>query len=250
MELQAGRRGQTPLFLVQPIGGTVYTYLPLAKRLGADIPVHAFRASGLEPGEVLYRDVPEMARTYVDELLAFQPQGPFWLGGHSSGGVIAYEMAAELLRRGHAVAGVIQIDTVTVDDSRRLNVRSVGDVLRLIDAFQEISPRAAEGLRTAMELDTRLRDVVLATNEAIAAYAPGRHAVPLVHLRATERDTVLDSHAAAWWTALTTASFQIHDVQGNHFSVMEEPYVVEVARLIQAQLASGREGEHDERDAG
>ncbi|RUO90569.1 amino acid adenylation domain-containing protein [Corallococcus sp. AB018] len=250
MELQEGRRGRTPLFLVQPIGGTVYTYLPLAKQLGADTPVHAFRASGLEPGEVLYRDVSAMARAYVDELLTFQPQGPFWLGGHSSGGVIAYEMAAELLKRGHSVAGVIQIDTVTVDDSHRLNIRSVGDVLRLIDAFQEISPRAADGLRTAMELDTRLRDVVLATNEAIAAYAPGRHAVPLVYLRATERDSVLDSHAAAWWKALTTASFQSHDVRGNHFTVMEEPHVAEVARLIREQLTAGRGGERDDLDAG
>ncbi|WP_375743171.1 amino acid adenylation domain-containing protein [Corallococcus interemptor] len=250
MVLQAGRRGRAPLFLVQPIGGTVYTYLPLAKQLGADTPVHAFRASGLEPGEVLYRDVPAMARAYVDELLAFQPQGPYWLGGHSSGGVIAYEMAAELLKRGHSVAGVIQIDTVTVEDSRRLNVRSVGDVLRLIDAFQEISPRAADGLRAAMELDTRLRDVVLATNEAIAAYAPGRHAVPLMYLRATERDPVLDSHAAAWWKALTTAAFQSHDVRGNHFTVMEEPHVAEVARLIREQLTAGRGGERDDLDAG
>ncbi|RKH62902.1 amino acid adenylation domain-containing protein [Corallococcus interemptor] len=245
MVLQEGRRGRTPLFLVQPIGGTVYTYLPLAKQLGADTPVHAFRASGLEPGEVLYRDVPAMARAYVDELLAFQPHGPFWLGGHSSGGVIAYQMAAELLERGHAVAGVIQIDTVTVDDSRRLGIRSVGDVLQLIGAFQEISPRAAEGLRTAMEHDSRLRDVVLATNEAIAAYVPGRHAVPLVYLRSTERDAVLDSHAEAWWEALTAASFQFHDVAGNHFTVMEEPHVAEVARIIREQLSPAMEGERD-----
>ncbi|RKH73007.1 non-ribosomal peptide synthetase/type I polyketide synthase [Corallococcus aberystwythensis] len=240
MELQAGQRGRTPLILVQPIGGTVYTYLPLAKRLGVDTPVHAFRASGLEPGEVPHRDVPAMARAYVDELLAFQPQGPFWLGGHSSGGVIAYEMAAVLLERGHSVAGVIQIDTVTVDDSRRLGIRSVGDVLQLLEAFRDISPRAAEGLRTAMELDTRLRDVVLATNEAIAAYAPGRYAVPLVYLRATERDTVLDSNAADWWKAMTTASFQAHDVRGNHFTVMEEPFLAEVARIIQDHLTEGR----------
>ena len=67
MALQEGRRGRTPLFLVQPIGGTVYTYLPLAKQLGADTPVHAFRASGLEPGEVLYRDVPRWrARTWTN----------------------------------------------------------------------------------------------------------------------------------------------------------------------------------------
>ena len=102
-----------------------------------------------------------------------------------------------------------------------------------------------------MELDTRLRDVVLATNEAIAAYAPGRHAVPLVYLRATERDTVLDSHAAAWWRALTTASFQSHDVRGNHFTVMEEPFVAEVARIIRELPDSGKgSAERDDLDAG
>ncbi|TSC22976.1 non-ribosomal peptide synthetase/type I polyketide synthase [Corallococcus sp. Z5C101001] len=250
IRLQEGRPERTPLFLVQPIGGTVYTYLPLTRRLGADRPVHAFRASGLEPGERLYRDVPEMARQYVDELLEFQPQGPFWLGGHSSGGVIAYEMAGILLERGHAVAGVIQIDTVTVDDSRRLGIRSVGDVLQLIDAFREISPRAAEGLRAAMEVDTRLRDVVLATNEAIAAYSPGRHAVPLVYLRATERDAVLDGHAEAWWKALTTASFRAHEVRGNHFTVMEEPFVAEVARILRDCLSGEKGAGDDDADAG
>ncbi|RKH46569.1 non-ribosomal peptide synthetase/type I polyketide synthase [Corallococcus sicarius] len=246
MQLQDGRPDQTPLFLVQPIGGTVYTYLPLTRQLGPSRPVHAFRASGLEPGEVLYRDVPSMARRYVDELLEFQPQGPYWLGGHSSGGVVAYEMGAVLLERGHRVAGVIQIDTVTVDDSRRLGIKTVGDVLQLIDAFRRISPLVAEGLRAAMETDPRLRDVVLATNEALASYLPGRHAVPLVYLRGQERDTVLDVHAEAWWRALTTGSFQFHEVPGNHFSVMEPPFVTEVARIIEDCLTAGKGARRDE----
>ncbi|RYZ40917.1 MAG: amino acid adenylation domain-containing protein [Myxococcaceae bacterium] len=250
MRLQEGRPGQAPLFFVQPIGGTVFTYMPLTRRLGPARPVYAFRASGLEPGEVLFRDVPAMARRYVDELLASHPKGPYWLGGHSSGGVIAYEMAAVLLERGHEVSGVIQIDTVTVDDSRRLGIRSVGDVLELIDAFREISPRAAEGLKTAMELDFRLRDVVLATNEAIAAYTPGRHPVPLVYLRALERDTVLDGHAEQWWSALTTARFQFHAVPGNHFSVMEAPFVRQVARLIEDCLTAGKEERGNDHDLG
>ncbi|RKG94358.1 acyltransferase domain-containing protein [Corallococcus sp. CA053C] len=240
MQLQDGRPDQAPLFLVQPIGGTVYTYLPLTRQLGPSRPVHAFRASGLEPGEVLYRDVPSMARRFVDELLEFRPHGPYWLGGHSSGGVIAYEMGAVLLERGHDVAGVIQIDTVTVADSRRLGIKSVGDVLQLIDAFRRISPRAAEGLRAAMETDSRLRDVVLATNEALAAYLPGPHPVPLVYLRGRERDTVLDVHAEEWWRALTTGCFQFHEVPGNHFSVMEVPFVTEVARIIENCLTTAK----------
>ena len=76
IRLQEGAPGRAPLVFVQPIGGTVYTYLALARALGAEQPVYAFRAAGLEDGEVPYRDVPAMAGRYVEELLDLQPEGP------------------------------------------------------------------------------------------------------------------------------------------------------------------------------
>ncbi|SFF19357.1 amino acid adenylation domain-containing protein [Nannocystis exedens] len=236
IRLQDGAPGHTPLILVQPIGGTVYTYMALARELGAERPVFAFRAFGLEDGEVPFDSVPEMARRYVEELLEFQPEGPYLLGGHSSGGVIAYEIAGQLLARGHAVERVVQVDTVTVEQSHRLGVRDMHDAIRLVESFKAISSDLASSLLVAMRSDPRLGAVILATNKALAHYQPARHPVSLVYLRASERDSVLDPHADAWWRAQTAGGFEAHDVPGDHFSVMEDPHVAAVARVLRDRL--------------
>ncbi|WP_434426405.1 alpha/beta fold hydrolase [Nannocystis pusilla] len=202
--------------------------------------MYAFRALGLEDGEVPDDSVPEMARRYVEELLGFQPEGPYLLGGHSSGGVIAYEIAGQLLARGHVVERVIQVDTVTVEQSHRLGVRNMHDAVRLVESFEDVSSELAGSLLVAMRSDPRLGEVILATNKALALYHPARHAVPLVYLRASERDPVLDPHADAWWRAQTAGGFEVHDVPGNHFSVMEDPHVAAVARVLRERLDARR----------
>src|SRR5205085_607626 len=40
---------------------------------------------------------------------AFQPEGPYRLGGHCLGGLIAFEMAQQMRRRGQEVACVVMI---------------------------------------------------------------------------------------------------------------------------------------------
>jgi thioesterase domain-containing protein len=105
--------GATPIFLVQPLGGTSFTYRALAEELGSDQPAYAFRAAGLEPGETPYDNVTEMTARYVTKLLARQAVGPHIIGGHSSGGVIAYEIARQLIDRGLEPPLLIFIDTVS-----------------------------------------------------------------------------------------------------------------------------------------
>ena len=40
--------------------------------------------------------VEDMAARYVREIRLLQPEGPYFLGGHCLGGVIAFEMAQQL----------------------------------------------------------------------------------------------------------------------------------------------------------
>jgi thioesterase domain-containing protein len=55
--------------------------------------------------------VEEMASYYISEIRRIQPHGPYFLGGYCLGGIIAFEMAQQLLRRGDQVAIVAQIST-------------------------------------------------------------------------------------------------------------------------------------------
>ena len=51
-----------------------------------------------------------VSQHYVDELVKFQPEGPFFLGGHSVGGTIALEMSQQLIARGREVSLLVVFD--------------------------------------------------------------------------------------------------------------------------------------------
>ena len=57
-----------------------------------------------------------------------QPQGPYLLGGFSGGGLIAYEIARQLLARGEKVLAVLMLDT----PAREIPKFSFGDRLSML----------------------------------------------------------------------------------------------------------------------
>jgi len=96
----AGRR--PPLFLVHGVaGGMLDGYARLARHLGPDQPVYAFRSRGLGGGEE-FTSLQAMAADYVRALAEFAP-GPYRLGGFCFGGNVAFEMACQLHDAGERV---------------------------------------------------------------------------------------------------------------------------------------------------
>jgi thioesterase domain-containing protein len=66
---------------------------------------------GLHGEQPLYTRIEEMAAYYVESLRAAQPEGPYFLGGWSLGGTVAYEMAQQLTARGQKVSQLLILDT-------------------------------------------------------------------------------------------------------------------------------------------
>ncbi|WP_214318590.1 non-ribosomal peptide synthetase [Nonomuraea sediminis] len=98
---------RTPIFFIHALGGQVFRYHPLARRLGPDQPVYAIAARGLVPGEEPHATLAEMADAYVSDLLEVRPAGPYVLGGFCIGGNIALEVARRLRERGEQVPLVV-----------------------------------------------------------------------------------------------------------------------------------------------
>jgi pyochelin synthetase len=96
-------------FFVHPAGGSVLCYRHLAELQPA--PFHALQAAGLDGEQEPSGSVEEMAARYVAAGRQAQPSGPYVLGGWSSGGVIAFEMARQLEEAGEAVQRVVMLDT-------------------------------------------------------------------------------------------------------------------------------------------
>jgi len=93
----------TPLFMVPGVGGNVLIFARLTKLLGSEQPVFGLQARGLDGKEQPFTSVPEMAAHYVDEIRRVRPRGPYKIAGLCTGGLIAYEIAQQLMRCGETV---------------------------------------------------------------------------------------------------------------------------------------------------
>ncbi|WP_299411528.1 amino acid adenylation domain-containing protein [Acaryochloris sp. IP29b_bin.148] len=109
-----------PLFCIHGGGFNVLIYHDLAKHLGSDYPVYGIQAQGLDGSTVLHGSYEEMAADYIRHLQTVQPEGPYFLSGVSSGGVIALEMAQQLHAQGHKVALVAMFDTSGPDNEGKV----------------------------------------------------------------------------------------------------------------------------------
>ncbi|MHC5825844.1 MAG: thioesterase domain-containing protein, partial [Nostoc sp.] len=100
-----------PFFCMHGAGGGVRDYFNLSRRLGEDYPFYALQdTSSQEEPEIL--SVEKTAARYLQEIRQIQPNGPYLLGGHCYGGVLAFEMAQQLQRQGQTVGLLVVIDTI------------------------------------------------------------------------------------------------------------------------------------------
>ena len=90
-----------PLFCVHNAGGHAFIYQYLATHLQSDRPVYGLQSQGLSGKADL--QIPAMATHYLNQMRTVQPTGPYYLGGHSLGGIIAWEMAQQLNQIGERV---------------------------------------------------------------------------------------------------------------------------------------------------
>jgi amino acid adenylation domain-containing protein/FkbH-like protein len=98
------RGNKPPLFFVHGVGGGMFWgYTNLARSLGLDQPVYALKSRSMD-GQPEFNSIEEMAAQYVADIRAFQPKGPYHIGGYCFGGNVAYEMARQLCSQGEEVA--------------------------------------------------------------------------------------------------------------------------------------------------
>ena len=91
-------------------GGAFYCFT-LAHDLGPDQPFYIldpYRFDGLP----FLPTLEAMAAAYIESMRSIQPEGPYLLGGFCGGGLIAYEMAQQLLKAGQTVDLLLLIEPV------------------------------------------------------------------------------------------------------------------------------------------
>nr|WP_225937950.1 non-ribosomal peptide synthetase [Myxococcus sp. RHSTA-1-4] len=247
-----------PLFLVHPIGGGVLGYSELAQRLGADQPLYALQAPGVDGGGAPLESIEQLATLYIEALRTVQPSGPYHLGGWSFGGTVAHEMARQLQARGEEVALVALIDSSalprTVDLSPSAVTAAFARDIALMAGLElpqpeEVLARMAPGALMDLLLEEAreahilqgvprerleaLRGVFESHRKALARYVPAPHTVPLTLLNAVDS---LPGQGDRGWASLTSGGLALHEVPGNHYTLLRSPHVETLARTLRECL--------------
>ncbi|MEH2200508.1 thioesterase domain-containing protein, partial [Nostoc sp.] len=134
-----------PFFCVPGGAMDVIEFYHLAHYLGSDQPFYGLQPKGLDGELEPHTRIAEMVTCYIEAIQTIQPQGPYFLGGHSFGGYVAFEMAQQLQKQGHEVALLAILDVMAIISNLNKPVNidksDVNDLLyliRLLERFFEV----------------------------------------------------------------------------------------------------------------
>ncbi|TKC90315.1 amino acid adenylation domain-containing protein [Trinickia terrae] len=167
---------QRPLFLTHTLQGYSWYFEHLAAHIDADIPVY-----GLPPlplGTPQPRTLAAIAARFVTIARSIQPAGPYRIAGWSFGGLIAYEIAAQLIEQGAEVEFLGVFDTTLPERSAAVDPHRAA-LLTLysfaLNNFTDFDARTID-FEGAASSDALIAALVRAIEERRAA------GVPLWHL--------------------------------------------------------------------
>src|SRR5579859_4592804 len=107
--LQSGGSKRPFFYLHGDWRGKIFYCHPLARDLGPDQPFYLVDTYDLD-GVPFPPSIEEMAAFHLQQIRSVQPEGPYLLGGFCCGGLLAYEMALQLLAEGQKTDLLLMID--------------------------------------------------------------------------------------------------------------------------------------------
>jgi amino acid adenylation domain-containing protein len=227
-----------PLFLVHQIDGDVIHYRELARQMAGQRPVYGLQAPGVEDRATPLDSIEAMASLYIREIRALQPQGPYAIGGHSSGGLIAFEMAQQLYLAGQGAEPLAMLDAEAAEGERR----SLPDAVRLhiktlwilppphrwAFLWRNLPKWIASVYRRVQRShaspptysDTDSSAVRSAMERAIRAYRPKDYPGLITVFRATDRSVTGSYSRTLGWRRLAKGGIRVIDVPGDHRTLL------------------------------
>jgi thioesterase domain-containing protein/NAD(P)-dependent dehydrogenase (short-subunit alcohol dehydrogenase family) len=247
------RNGARPPFFCIPGGASdVIVFRPLSALLGPDQPFYGLQAQGLDGTKTDAPIIPimELAGYFIKEVRAIQPAGPYYIGGHCFGALLAYEIAQQLHAQGESVALLALLDptaTTSLDlgvfnslgAKARYFLKLYGRMslwekvkfpFRFINYFFRHKVVASQRLEHTIK---RLR--ILHEGYTLRPY-PGRADLFLATDSRHEFDGDADSRLILG--RLAQGGSEIHWVEGNHHTLLKEPQARGLAEKLGQRLQS------------
>ncbi|MDX7989230.1 amino acid adenylation domain-containing protein, partial [Xenorhabdus sp. 12] len=256
-----------PLFLVHETSGDPLVYSPLAALLPPELPVYALQALGIHTLDNPPTSIEALAACHILAMRRVQPQGPYRLAGWSIGGLIAYEIAQQLISQGDVVEFLGMIDSYhhfNTDNNASINTgqpASAGaeakQIEYVIDSLRtqaNINEQDLKKLHQFSELgpvlDFCIEQQWLPANITSGDILLRLHTAEMVTRLGQEYQAAKSNLAIHLYTADELASDDnwrgwqdiagsysaLHPIGGTHFSIMQPPLLNQIVDSITEHL--------------
>jgi oxalate---CoA ligase len=223
-----------PLFLIQP----GYEGARIARHLGEDHPLFGIPIPAAEH-PARQRSIDELASECTRVLRSFRPRGPYALAGWCAYGAIALEMARQLEAQGCQVSFVAMLDVRNFF----LPPLSAGHLAWVrcwmrMRRFVYVARRWPRGLweRHRAALTSGAPAELPETTFALLRHRPQPWAGRMVHIWASDWPRGRYFDPAFGWNHLAPNGFAFHRVPGDHLTMIQEPSVAQVTRILSDEL--------------
>ncbi|KAK2629894.1 hypothetical protein QTJ16_000714 [Diplocarpon rosae] len=248
------------LFLLPDGSGSATSYAPIPDIAASDLLVYGLNCPFMKTPEDFTIGVPAVCQIYMAEIQRRQPHGPYKLGGWSAGGVLAYEMTRQLIRKGETVERLLLIDSPcpvkleALPSSFHRYCDRIGLLGKPGAKIPEwLLPHFASAVRELTNYSDSLGDAkgidVSKMPPTTAIWARDG----IVHLDSDPKPdwdpAVPMPNSMEWLTCdranlgpngwdqlLGAGNIECASTAGNHFSMMREPVTGELAALMKAAL--------------
>ncbi len=251
-----------PFFCVAGVGGNPMNLRHLAAALGSEQPFYGLQFRGVDGKHVPHRRIRDMAQEFLADVKRVQPEGPYYLGGYSAGGLAAYVMARLLHDVGERVGLVVFFDTLNpimqpwslrerleahVDNLRRRGVAYLPNrvVSRLREEVSGLSRSVRARLATHYPFAFRHDAVWAAAEEAIREYRPEPAPFDVLLVRADPGLSAGDGigyrpHESNGWRGFVTGELEIVELACSHSDVVGPQAASLAAAALKRALTAAR----------
>jgi amino acid adenylation domain-containing protein len=213
-----------PFFCVH--GDEANIFIP--RHIGDDQPFYGFFHQGEDGQPIAFKTVKGIADHFIREMRQVRPQGPYFLGGYSFGGIVAFEMACKLVAEGEAVPLVALFDTYSPAESIAMSREEQKLYEPLKQAVMRRLVRYYFDRGRTLPAQLRHFNIIDVYGKAIQGYKPSVYPGKLTLIRTKSSPGAEDMG----WGILADRGVDIMHVSGDHYSLVKEPHV----RLLAHEL--------------
>jgi acyl transferase domain-containing protein/thioesterase domain-containing protein len=225
VKIQAGQSKPPFIFLPGNLGNVFTDLNYLCRHLGQDYPVYGFQDGIGHPSRV-----EDLAAHCIEDIREAQLEGPYYLGGICSGGVVAFEMAQQLQHLGEEIAFLALIEPASLPLPGARSYLDIGN--EIWERFnQDVGTRtlSISRLNTREKIMYfRLKMKLIANIWALKHYLPQTYSNRF-HLFLTKES--ITHSPRPHWGAFAGNGMDLHEIPGTHRSITGDRVYIEEAEM-------------------